>query len=116
MNLEYVPEDCKGEKAKFDGKVILKMPSFQQRHLYMTECNFGTVKDSTNLAANKDNIKSIVTLVEKSKDHYVKVDLVKKSDGKKFAKFDELTFDPDCDGILREVAMAMLQGFQAGKS
>ncbi len=119
MNFDYVPKDCKSvgkDKALFKGKLVLKMPSFQQRHLYMTKCNFGVVKETTSIAANKNNIESIIELVDLSKDHYVKVDLEKLSDNKKFTKFDDLIYDPDCDGILREVAMEMLHGFRPGKN
>jgi hypothetical protein len=54
-------------------------------------------------------------MVRCSKSHYVKVDLARKSDGKRFESFEALAEDPNAsEAILIEIATGLLHGFKMG--
>lgn len=115
MNISFIPEACVGEKAQFEGALVIRLPSAEERCDYMAEANinFAEVREGINNSA----LKPMGMLIRKSYDHIVKVDLKKKSDGKKVNSIEDLKYDPDCFGILTEIAGKLMSGgFVLGKS
>lgn len=116
MNISFTPSVCTdsvNEKgvpvpATFDGTLVIRLPSAEERMEYMSEANIN-VEDLKSL-------KPMPYMMKKSYDHIVKIDLKKKSDGKKISTVDELRFDPDCFGIVTELAGKMMGGFVLGKT
>lgn len=113
MQVKYIPEVCKGEGATFEGSLEIKVPSFDQKYQYIEDAGFELGEDGA-VAGGMKNMKAIRAMVRFSKDHYVNVDLKRKSDGKEFKSFDDMQYDSDCDSILIEVAGKLMHGFKLG--
>lgn len=111
MELVYNPKVCKVPDAKVTGSVTLKVPSVIQKYDYMDKCGIDVNTEGEVDMAKMNTIRFIKTLVELSEDHYVKIDLKKKS-GESVDSWDKLIHDHDCEPIVNEVATALISGFQ----
>ena len=123
----YVPSQCKGDDAEFEGKVVLVPPTFDQREDYREiMMDFATEFDQEQLeniqedpkaAEKKENrelIKSMLKfkreLVKCSVDHYKEVELKRKCDGKEFKSFEDMTYWTDLDPMIHEIADFITKG------
>lgn len=121
MEIAYVPNPCKGDKAKFEGSVVMKAPSYEERVELMLDANFSEfvnakIDDMDNLKQDKTKfLKCMLQLVKKSYDYYVKVD-IKEKGGKKthYKSLDDLRYHKECADILQDVAMQLVNGFSMG--
>jgi len=107
--VKFVPKDCEGDAAPFEGCIVLTAPTYFERLEY-TELS-GVEFDETGKPAMKGNmIKCLRALVEATKKHYVSVNIKRKSDGLKYETFDDLSVDPACGSMITETAYALLGG------
>lgn len=103
-------------EASFKGFILLRGTTYDER-MEMLESNQlmanakGEVTD-TPISV----ISELRKLVKKSQEHYIKVELERLSDGKKFTSFEEMAIEPECDAILSEVGFALRSGFKPGKN
>lgn len=115
MNVSYVPNQCKGDDKKFEGSLIVSLPSFDQKYQYMEDSGF-SVNDKGEFESGVKQIPAIRKMVKYVKDHIITVSLKKLSDGSDITSYDQMIYDSDCDGILIEVAMQLMNGFKVGKA
>lgn len=111
MNYLFVPEVCKGESSLFEGSLVIRLPSAEERFSYLSETGIDFKEVST-----ANNFKSIAVMMKKSYDHILKIDLKKRSTGEAVTEIDQLRYDPDCFAIVTELANKMFSGFVLGKS
>lgn len=112
MEKKFIPPACIGEGCLFEGHVILKVPSTDERLEYLDKCGFGL----EGTASKRDQLKMQAELLKVSYPHYISVDIKRKEDGYQFKSLDELKYDSSCSVILTEVASALLNGFTLGKN
>lgn len=112
MKKPYKPLACKGEKAKFSGDVVLRMPAYEERMEILCEADFLDLTDESGSVSGsrKQQVQAMLKLVKASYAFYEKVDIKRKSDGKEFKKLEDLRFDSECAEILQDVANYLLQG------
>lgn len=115
MEVVITPLVCREENSLLQGTVTIEVPSFDQKYQYMEECNFD-VSESGDIKTSKQQLKAIRKMVALSEKHYNKVNIKRKSDGKEFNSFEDLTYDSDCDSILIEMAGKLMSGFKMGKN
>lgn len=113
MEIDYIPTQCKGEDKKFEGTVKIKLPSFDQKYLYMEQSGF-SVNEKGEFESGIKQIPAIRKMVSFAKDHIVSVSLKKIPSGVQFKAYDEMIYDGDCDSILIEIAMQLMNGFKVG--
>lgn len=113
MELEYVPKACRGDKAKFQGSILLRVPTFDEKYQYIEESGFELEDDGTVRASIKQigALRKIAKLAEK---HCLKVTLEKLDDKKKISSYQEMTEDPDCEALILELATGLLNQFKPG--
>jgi len=112
----YEPSACREEEPIFNGTVTIHVPSYPQRLEYIKACQFDVkqVADGqveANVTAS--NISALIKMIELAKSHIKKIELTK--EGTKYASFDELLDDPDCDEICNELATAVINGVKIPK-
>ncbi len=111
--IKYVPKEAQGAKAKFEGHIELTAPSFDQRFQYIEECNF-EVNDKGEISESMNQLGSLRKMVSLTQHHYKSVAL-KSKNGKEYKSFEDLSFDPDCNTMMIEVASFVMNGFTPGK-
>lgn len=113
--INYTPDACKpGEKQSMQGSVIITVPTFDERYGYIEEAGFET-NDKGDIEGGVKNLKAIRKMVQLSQKHYKAVNL-KKLDGVEVKSFEAMVDEPDCDAVLIEVAMQLMNGFKASKN
>jgi hypothetical protein len=117
--IQFVPEVCKSEgdkAASFEGHVVIQCPDFDQRYGLIEKAGFEMDADGKMLSGAKQlpAIRKAVKIV-KEMDLIKEVALKKLADASEFKSFEDLTFDPDCDPILIELAMQVMNGFRPSK-
>ena len=113
MNTEYVPKQCEGKDAKFKGSVVLRVPTVDERLEYMAESEIPDVKDNESLD-QKAAVRSQLKLMKYSYEHYVKVDITRIIDKKKYSSVEDLRYDSECQSILQDIANKVVAGFSLG--
>lgn len=109
-----VPSVCKGEDATFDGSIVLKLPTFDEKFEYIEQLQVAINDDGTVEGDQRTKLKSIREMVKLSAKHYVEVSLKRKADGEDFKSFDDMQYADDLHGVLVEVASTMINGFKVG--
>lgn len=112
---KFTPEACKGENAVFSGDIILTAPTFDDRYDYIEKANF-EMDENGQIKAGLSQMPALRKMVKFSQKHYKEVSLINNKTAETYGSFDDLTYDPACDGILIEVAMALMNGFKLGKN
>ena len=113
MQIEYVPTQCKGKDKTFEGSLKIKLPTFDQKYLYMEQSGF-SVNEKGEFEAGMKQIPAIRKMVCFAKEHIVGVDLKKIKPSMEIKSFVQMSYDSDCDAILIEVAMQLMNGFKMG--
>lgn len=113
--MKYVPAQCQ-EGGDFNGYVLVKVPSFDERYELLDQMGLKTDPQTGNISAgDMGSFQAIRKLVSASLKYYLEVKLAH-NDGRVFASKDDLLLEPDCDAILIDVAMAVSRGFKPGKN
>ena len=115
MEIDYIPSQCKGEGKSFEGSMKIKLPSFDQKYLYMEQSGF-SVNEKGEFESGMKQIPAIRKMVGFAKDHIISVSLKKIQSGVEFKAYDEMIYDGDCDAILIEIAMQLMNGFKVGNA
>lgn len=105
----YVPDVCKGDDAKWQGSVLLRMPTFDEKCEMIESLDFKTGEDSV-----KANIALTRQLVKMSERFYVTVDLSSK-DGLSSAKsYQDMQDDHELHGALVAVGSLIFEKINLG--
>lgn len=106
---EFIPDS----ESELEGRVKLSVPSFDQRMTYLELSGFEYHPDMGLKSSN--TLKSITKMVELSKPHYLEVALKRKEDGQEFKSFEDMAYDPSCDGVLCKIAQMIAEGVRVPK-
>ena len=112
--LSYVPKAV--QEGKFKGVVEIDHPSVTMKYKFINLLSFkfdGGQVDANEVA--NSNVKNMGIIIEATKEHYRKVDL-SHEDGTKYTSFEDLNSDPECEGILMEIAGLYLGGYIPSKN
>lgn len=114
----YTPKLCQGEGALFDGHVLLKVPSYEDRLEMLAE--YPDLINEENEAESdkkisKAGMKTMLTMIRWSYQFYLEVKITRLSDKQKFKSLDDLRYSSDCQGIIQDVATNLSKGFVLGK-
>lgn len=132
--IEFVPTICTNHQAKdaegklllvdgqpvdvaatFEGSITLRLPDFDERYQVLEDMGLQADGSGQVKSVEINVFKTLRRMVEVSKAFYVEVKLKRISDGAEFKSFTDLSVDPDCDGIILEVAKSLRSGFRPGK-
>jgi len=113
MEIKYVPEACRGKKAKYSGTITLLCPTFNERYQYIDDSGFDLDAKEEDADTMKQ-MRSLRKLVGMSEKHYVAVDIKTKDGNTQHTSFAEMANDPGCDAILIEIGSKMVSGFALG--
>lgn len=119
--IKFEPEVCRKNPEAFKGHVVLDMPSYPQRLMYVKSCQFAIKKgeDGTHqVSDDMSNIDSLVKMIDIAKAHVKEVHL-KRKDGDtvvEYKSYEDLLDDAYCDEISNEIAGAVINGVKLGKS
>lgn len=114
---EVIPSVCQGESPKWEGKLVLRKFSFDEKFEFIQAMDVEVSKDGS-LEAYKtsqqlDRVRRMVSLSEK---YYVSVDLVNKATGLKVNSFEDMTFEDELHPVLIETASKLIEGFKVGNA
>lgn len=112
--IKIVPAICKGENAAWEGCVVLRMPTFDEKFEYVERLQVIVKDDGTVEGDQISKVKSVREMVKMSKAHYVEIDLKSKSTGEIVKSFEEMQYVEDLHSTMVEVAGLMLNGFKVG--
>lgn len=113
--IKYVPKQAM-EGGDFTGFVMVKLPLFDERYEMLDQ--MGLKADPVTGEMKTEDLASfnaIRKLVSGSLKFYQSVEM-KHVDGREFKSKEDLLSEPDCDGILIDVAAAVSRGFKPGKN
>lgn len=115
IELSFVPTACKGETATMKGELKVLAPPYPKRLQY--QAKFAGLANDPNEAGKSEGVKRqeqmlmISELVSESQQYIKSVDLEMLDGSVKAKTVDELFCINEFEGVLIEVAMAMVQGF-----
>lgn len=133
---KYLPQAVTGYKdadtqidipPTFSGHIMLRVPNYFERQelkAMLLEAVAGNgetdIESIQSLGKGKVNVLALMrrmaALVEKSAQFYTEVKLVKIETGIEYNSFEDLSYDSDAEGILKEVAQALSNGLPIGKN
>lgn len=123
MEYQYVPSQCKGEKAKFEGSIKMPMLPRSTQLRYQAECHFmydsddkGQVKASSSRESVMHNMLAIAKAYDFAAKHIKDVNLTHKESGKSHTKWAEAVCDRDFDEVTQEAALHLVSGVSLGKN
>jgi len=113
--IKFTPKAFTAESG-FTGSVTMRVPGFDERYEVLDQMGIKIDAASGEASmAEVGSFSSIRKMVKASQGFYKEVE-VKHADGREFKSFEDLQSDPDCDGALIEIAMAISRGFRPGKN
>lgn len=115
MEITIVPEPCVGEEAKFEGDVVVTLPTYPQRIRYAKQCGLKVGSDGK-VDVNGDHLEALAVLADLTKGHIQKVNIKKKDSGEVIDSVELLYVDSDCDPIVTDLALKLTHGFKPTKN
>lgn len=112
-SIKIVPKICSGDDAKWQGYVVVKALSFDDRYEMFESLNIKMSEDGSVELSKLDQIKTIREMVKLSKKLYLEVDL-KSIEGEEVKSFDDMQYVEDLHAVMIEVATKMMSGFKVG--
>lgn len=131
----FIPKACVETKdetgkvlspASFSGCVHLKIPNFFERQKLKTlllvavaadgETDLETVKSGKSKVNIVKMMEQMSELVKESVGFYQKVEMKNLKTGADLNSFDDLSCDPDADGVIQEIAQELAGGLAVSKN
>lgn len=107
--VKYIPTVAKGESKQFEGHIMLRPPTFDERWSYLEESQLKFNEEGeADIGINQ--LGALRRLVRFSEKHYEEVKLKNLDTKTTYKTFEDLVSDPMCDKILFEVAGVMTKG------
>lgn len=125
MRIDFVPNICKGDGAKYSGKLVIEVPKAAERHNYIRKSGVLAIAEKTtgpqgekestafDLASQYEVMTNMLVFIEK---HIVGVDLKRIEDGAEIKTLDVLLSTASLEPALMELATLFIQGFEPGKN
>ena len=112
--IKIVPTVCKGDNAAWEGFVVLRLPTFDEKFDYLERLQVTVKDDGTVEGDAHQKLKSVREMVKMSQAHYVEVSLKNKKTGEEVKSFDDIQYVEDLHSAMVEIAAMMLNGFKVG--
>lgn len=109
--IKYVPSPCASEDAKFEGHVMIAAPKYTERMKWLEEAGFKTGPKGE-IEYTVEQLPAVMRMAEIAKTRVRHVEIKAKESGQKYTMWEDLEYDPDCDAIILDVALKMLNGFK----
>lgn len=111
----FVPSICKGDDAKWEGEVVLRLPTFDEKFDYIDQMNVEFTDDgSVEISKSTERMRQVRKMVSLSEKHYVSVKLKAKDGSSEANSFEEMQYEQDLHEVLIEIGSKILHGFKAG--
>ena len=107
MELTWSPSFCSGEKPTMIGALIIKAPSYPEKLRLQAKAQSAKAKTDDMSA----QLMLIAELADTAKEMIVSVNLEMLDGSSKASSADELYHFSQFDGVISELAVAVLQGF-----
>lgn len=107
--IDYVPKPCRGDEAAFSGQVKIRPLEVLDKYELMDSLGIELSESGDIDVKSMSNWKTMIGLIKMSESHYESVNVVKKEDGREYKSFADLNQDLACEGILVDVAVALLR-------
>jgi hypothetical protein len=115
--IKYVPSQAKGENAEFEGYVELRLPLFEEKLAYMEEFGLDVDEDGkVSTGDRKKNMGLLIKMIKVARQHYVSIALKHLPSGVEYKAYEDLSCDPECHGVVTEIAGAVLNGLKVGNA
>jgi hypothetical protein len=115
--IKFVPQAASGKHPKFEGDVTIRTPTNVELWELLEVLGYELGDDGkVKAVTDEGKIKKMAKMVKASLPFIAAVNLTKLKEGTKLSTVDDLMYDRDCQGILTEVATAIIQGFGPGKN
>lgn len=111
---KIVPTVCKGDNAAWEGFVVLRLPTFDEKFEYLERMQVNVKEDGTVEGNTNQKLHTVREMVKMSQSHYVEVSLKNKKTGEEVKSFDDMQYVEDLHGAMVEIAGMMLNGFKVG--
>jgi hypothetical protein len=112
--VKIVPAICKLEGSNWEGHVIMRLPSFDEKFEYMESLEI-EVSASGEVETNKGSrLKQVRKMVKMSLPHYVEVNLKNNATGEHVQSVEEMQYVEDLHPTLTEIAGSLIGGFKVG--
>lgn len=115
MEYIFTPSECLGESKKFEGMIVLKVPSTSEKFRIMSKCQFELSEDGV-VKKDMKQLAALADLMDATKALFLKVDLKNLATNKEYKSYADLEYAEECTNILIEASSKFLQGFGLGKS
>ncbi len=106
---KYVPEICKGEDAKWQGDVTLRMPTFDEKCEIVENLDFKEGESSV-----KSNIAITRQLVKISEKFYVEVNLSAKDGSAEAKSYQDMQEEMELHSVLVAVGSLVFEKMNMG--
>ena len=107
--VKIVPEVCKGGEAKWEGHVVMRVPTFDERFEIV-----GNMQEA--VESKVSELKMIRKLVADSKPFYSEVSLKHKESGEVCASFDDMQYHDSLYPALAELGRFVTEGYRVGNA
>jgi hypothetical protein len=111
--LKFIPSAVSAEGATLTGHLILKVPNLSEK-LDIEAVRGSSLDGDGNVTTEKIPVVKILKDVLKLVQPFFIEVQITKADKTEHKSYDDLSDDPDCHGILIEVATKYMSGFKVG--
>lgn len=114
--VKYVPSVTKEKTCKLDGFLLIAVPSYPQRLRYLQESGLDPKISEGSVDVAMKNLGAMAKIVDAVSEHVKETHLQYKDGSVKIQKWEDVLYNSDCDGIIQELALALLNGFTPSKN
>lgn len=101
--------------SAYTGTVTLRMPSFDERVAFYDDADVEMYPEGQSSDALRVRNKKLMRHVSKKiKDHFVRAEIVRTSDGFKITQLEQLQYDTDMMMVMMEIAQKLVGKFSVG--
>ena len=112
--VKIVPAICKAEGSNWEGHVIMRLPSFDEKFEYMESLEI-EVSETGEVESNRGSrLKQVRKMVKMSLPHYVEVNLKNKITQEHVQSVDEMQYVEELHPTMTEIAGSLIGGFKVG--
>lgn len=112
---KFTPLCCQGDDKTYEGHIVLRVPSIDERLDLMSRIGVEINKDGE-IELPKAQLLMSKNLISESWKFYEEVKLKCIADGQEFGSVDDLKFYPQLTSIATEVSRLLLNGIRPGKN
>jgi hypothetical protein len=112
--VKIVPAICKLEGSNWEGHVIMRLPSFDEKFEYMESLDIEVNSSGEVDTSKSSRIKQVRKMVALSLPHYAEVNLKNKVTGEHVQSVEEMKYVEELHPTMTELAGSLIGGFKVG--